>query len=191
MFGCPQELDDSMQRKAAAAAAAETADSNAQPDQQQAELQQLQASIEACISGLSEVLNTALQRLRRLGLEGFAGAGEEASVLQLVEWLSTSSYNAGVIASRESCRSTASSSTSQQERLGQLKLMFPQPLLQGFKVVLGCCAYHKVAWGFFARTLSSCCNMCIHGCNPSSLREVALEKCLFPCMLPIQLNTAQ
>jgi multidrug resistance efflux pump len=99
-----QELDDSMQRKAAAAEAAEAADCNAQPDQQQqqqAELQQLQASVEACISSFSEVLNTALQRLRRLGLEGFAGAGEESSVLQLVEWLSTSSYNAGVLASRE------------------------------------------------------------------------------------------
>ncbi|WIA40581.1 hypothetical protein OEZ86_013922 [Tetradesmus obliquus] len=96
-----QELDDSMQRKAAAAEAAEAAGSTLLPDQQQqqAELQQLQASVEACISGLSEVLNTALQRLRRLGLEGFAGAGEEGSVLQLVEWLSTSSYNAGVVAS--------------------------------------------------------------------------------------------
>lgn len=92
-----------MQRKAAAAEAAEAAGSTLLPDQQQqqAELQQLQASVEACISGLSEVLNTALQRLRRLGLEGFAGAGEEGSVLQLVEWLSTSSYNAGVVASRE------------------------------------------------------------------------------------------
>jgi hypothetical protein len=47
------------------------------------------------------VLNTALQRLKRLGFEGFAGAGEEGSVLQLVEWLSTSSYNTGVTASCE------------------------------------------------------------------------------------------
>jgi hypothetical protein len=94
-----------MQRKAAAAEAAEAADSTMQPDQQQqqqqAELQQLQACVEACISSLSEVLNTALQRLKRLGLEGFAGVGEEGSVLQLVEWLSTSSYNTGIMASRE------------------------------------------------------------------------------------------
>lgn len=88
-----QELEQHL-----SSAAAVATDAQKELDQQQ----QQTAPVQACIAELSETLNSANVRAKRLGVEQFTGE-KEAAALQQVEWLSMCAWNAALQAAGEEC----------------------------------------------------------------------------------------